>query len=125
MPAGAAAKLLYLVAFHKFHQRGGKGAVLLVGVVVRLEIKDIPVPQIADNEVLVKVMAAGVNPLDNMITKGEVKLIVPYKMPLVMGNELSGIVEKTGKNVTRFAVGDKVYGRLAPDMIKGIVAEYK
>lgn len=90
---------------------------------LNLEIRELPVPQIADNEVLVKVMAAGVNPLDNMITRGEVKLIVPYKMPLVMGNELSGIIEKVGKNVTRFAVGDKVYGRMPLDKI-GAFAEY-
>lgn len=90
---------------------------------LNLEIKDIPIPQIADDEVLIKVMAAGVNPLDNMITRGEVKLIVPYKTPLVMGNELSGIVEKVGKNVTRFAVGEKVYGRMPLDKI-GAFAEY-
>ena len=52
-----------------------------------LEIRDIAVPVPEDDEVLVKMMAAAVNPLDNMIIRGEVKLIVPYKMPLVMGNE--------------------------------------
>mgnify|MGYP002624518328 CR=1 FL=1 len=90
---------------------------------LNLEIKDIPVPQPNDNEVLIKVMAAGVNPLDNMITRGEVKLIVPYKTPLVMGNELSGIVETVGKNVTQFQVGDKVYGRMPLGKI-GAFAEY-
>lgn len=47
-------------------------------------------PQIGANDVLVKIRTAGVNPLDNMIIKGEVKMIVPYKMPLVMGNEFVG-----------------------------------
>lgn len=63
-----------------------------------LEIRDIAVPVPEDDEVLVKIMAAAVNPLDNMIIRGEVKLIVPYKMPLVMGNEFAGVVEKAGKN---------------------------
>lgn len=77
-----------------------------------LEIRDIAVPVPEDDEVLVKMMAAAVNPLDNMIIRGEVKLIVPYKMPLVMGNEFAGVVEKTGKNVSRFKKGDRVYGRM-------------
>ena len=51
-----------------------------------LEIRDIPIPEVADHEVLVKIRTAGVNPLDNMIVHGEVKLIVPYSFPLVMGN---------------------------------------
>ncbi|WP_277045924.1 alcohol dehydrogenase catalytic domain-containing protein, partial [Sharpea azabuensis] len=57
-----------------------------------LEIRDVPLPVLEDDEVLVRVKAAAVNPLDNMIIHGEVKLIVPYKMPLIMGNEFSGIV---------------------------------
>ena len=52
-----------------------------------LTITDVPIPEIENGEVLVKVRTAGVNPLDNMIVRGEVKLIVPYTMPLVMGNE--------------------------------------
>ena len=77
-----------------------------------LEIKDIPVPDITENEVLLKIRTAGVNPLDNMIIHGEVKLIVPYSFPLVMGNEFVGIVEKKGAAVTGFEVGDRVYGRM-------------
>lgn len=89
----------------------------------RLIVKDISMPSIAENEVLVQVKVAAVNPLDNMITNGEVKLIVPYKTPLVLGNELSGVVEKVGNNVTRFKKGDRVYGRLPLDKI-GAFAEY-
>ena len=44
-------------------------------------IADVSVPDIKQNEVLVRVHAAGVNPLDNMIIRGEVRLVVPYKMP--------------------------------------------
>ena len=50
------------------------------------EIKAIPIPLIDRNDVLVKIKYAGVNPLDNMIIKEEVKFIVPYDLPLVMGN---------------------------------------
>ena len=88
-----------------------------------LEIQDIPVPVPEDDEILVRIMAAAVNPLDNMIIHGEVKLIVPYKVPLIMGNEFSGIVEKAGKKATRIKAGDRVYGRMPLKKI-GAFAEY-
>lgn len=88
-----------------------------------LEIRDIPVPEISEKEVLVKIRTAGVNPLDNMIIRGEVKLIVPYSFPLVMGNEFVGIVENTGAAVKDFTVGDRVYGRMPLKKI-GAFAEY-
>lgn len=88
-----------------------------------LEVKDIPVPEIEDDEVLVKIKYAGVNPLDNMIVREEVKLITPYKYPLVMGNEFSGVVEKVGSNVDNFSKGDRVYARMPLDKI-GAFAEY-
>ena len=88
-----------------------------------LVIKDVPVPEVGDNEVLVNIKAAGVNPLDNMIVRGEVKLIVPYKFPLVMGNEFAGVVEKVGGKVTEFKKGDRVYARMPLDKI-GAFAEY-
>ena len=88
-----------------------------------LEIKEIPMPEINEDEVLVKVEYAGVNPLDNMIVREEVKLITPYKYPLVMGNEFSGVVEKIGSNVVRFTQGDRVYARMPLDKI-GAFAEY-
>ncbi len=77
-----------------------------------LELRDVPMPAPAAGEVLVKVSTAGVNPLDNMIVRGEVKLVVPYRFPLIMGNELVGTVEELGAGVTRFSVGDRVYGRM-------------
>ena len=88
-----------------------------------LEIRDIPVPEISEKEVQVKIRTAGVNPLDNMIIRGEVKLIVPYSFPLVMGNEFVGIVENTGTAVKDFTVGDRVYGRMPLKKI-GAFAEY-
>ena len=88
-----------------------------------LEMLDLPVPVPEDDEILVRIMAAAVNPLDNMIIRGEVKLIVPYKMPLIMGNEFSGVVEKAGKRAGRFKAGDRVYGRMPLKKI-GAFAEY-
>lgn len=88
-----------------------------------LEIRDVPVPGMKDNDVLVKIRAAGVNPLDNMIIKGEVKMIVPYSFPLIMGNEFVGIVEKVGRSVRKFQPGDRVYGRMELKRI-GAFAEY-
>lgn len=72
-----------------------------------LDVREIPMPVPEEDEILMKIIAAAVNPLDNMIIRGEVKLIVPYAMPLVMGNEFAGIVEKTGKNASRFQPGDR------------------
>lgn len=88
-----------------------------------LELREIPVPTPGRDELLVKVKTAGVNPLDNMIIRGEVKLIVPYSFPLVMGNEFCGVVEATGSIVTRFVPGDRVYGRM-PLKKPGAFSEY-
>ena len=88
-----------------------------------LNITTIEKPTISKNQVLVKVKTAGVNPLDNMISRGEVKLIVPYTLPQTAGNEVVGIVEEVGSEVTAFKNGDRVFGRLPLDAI-GAFAEY-
>lgn len=90
---------------------------------ITLNITEIAKPSITDKEVLVKVTAAGVNPLDNMISRGEVKMIVPYKLPQTAGNEVVGVVEATGRQVRNLKVGDCVFGRLPLDHI-GAFAEY-
>ena len=88
-----------------------------------LVIKDIEIPEPKENEVLVKVYASAVNPLDNMIIKKEVKLIVNYNTPLIMGNEFAGVVEKVGNKVTKYKQGDRVYARM-PLSKTGTFAEY-
>ena len=88
-----------------------------------IEVKDISKPECGSDEVLVEIKYAGVNPLDNMIIKKEVNLITPYKLPLVMGNEFSGVVEEVGSNVSDFQKGDRVYARMPLDKI-GAFAEY-
>lgn len=86
-------------------------------------LREVPVPEIRDTEVLVKVKAAAVNPLELLILTGSVRLLQSYAMPLTLGNECSGIVEGVGQQVTEFQIGDRVYTRLPLDRI-GAFAEY-
>lgn len=88
-----------------------------------LHLTDIPTPSIEENEVLIEIHSAGLNQLDSKIKSGEFKLILPYKMPLILGHDLAGIVLKTGSKVTRFKIGDEVYARAA-DFHIGTLAEY-
>lgn len=79
--------------------------------------------EIDEYEVLVDIHAASINPLDFRIRNGEVKLLINYKMPLVLGNDFAGVVTKIGRKVTGFKVGDEVYGRPRESKI-GTFAEY-
>lgn len=90
---------------------------------IQVKVREVPVPEIGDSEVLIKVMAAAVNPVDLLILSGGVRLIQRYVMPLTLGNECAGIVEKRGRNVSGFQVGERVYARLPIDGI-GAFAEY-
>ena len=84
---------------------------------------EIAKPDIQADEVLVRIKAAGVNPLDNKITRGGVKMLVPHKLPLTMGHEFAGIVEEVGSQVRGLSAGDKVYG-LMPTIKAGAFAEW-
>jgi NADPH:quinone reductase-like Zn-dependent oxidoreductase len=77
----------------------------------RGRIADVPQPVADDGQVLVQIHAAGVNLLDSKIMSGEFKLILPYRMPLILGNDVSGVVVGVGSGVRRFTVGDEVYAR--------------
>lgn len=88
----------------------------------RLRAGDWPEPEIGGRDVLVRVRASGVNPLDAKIMAGEFKLVLPYKAPFVLGNDLAGVVERVGRSVRRFAPGDEVYARPDKDRI-GTYAE--
>jgi NADPH:quinone reductase-like Zn-dependent oxidoreductase len=72
---------------------------------------DLPEPVMHDDDVLVRIHAAGVNPVDSKIRSGEFKLMLPYRMPLVLGSDLAGVVERVGAKVSRFKAGDEVYAR--------------
>jgi len=85
-------------------------------------IGDIPAPEVADHDVLVRVHAASVNLLDSKIRKGEFKLILPYSFPLVLGHDVAGVVMRVGSRVEHFKPGDEVYARV-PDGHIGTFAE--
>jgi NADPH:quinone reductase-like Zn-dependent oxidoreductase len=70
-----------------------------------------PVPTLGDDDVLVRVHAAGVNALDVKLRNGEFKRVLPYRLPLILGNDLAGTVLRVGARVTRFKPGDEVYAR--------------
>ena len=72
---------------------------------------------------MVRVKAAAVNPVDILNLKGSVRLIQDYKIPLTLGNECSGEVEKIGSKVKRFNLGDKVYSRVPIETL-GAFAEF-
>ena len=85
-------------------------------------IGEVPDPAVGVHDVLVQVHATSVNPLDSKIRTGEFKLILPYTFPLVLGNDLAGVVVSTGAAVKRFKPGDEVYARPPEDRI-GTFAE--
>jgi NADPH:quinone reductase-like Zn-dependent oxidoreductase len=87
-----------------------------------LQLVDTPTPQLRDDEVLVEVHAAGVNLLDSKLRSGEFKLILPYRMPLVLGHDVAGVVVKIGAKVRSFKPGDEVFAR-ADDFRIGSFAE--
>jgi len=78
-----------------------------------LQRVELSLPDVKENDILVEIYAAGVNLLDSKIKAGEFKLILPYKLPLILGHDVAGIVVKTGKNVKKFKTGDQIYARVS------------
>lgn len=89
----------------------------------KMNLVELPEPSIKDDEVLIEIYAAGVNQLDSKIKGGEFKLILPYKLPLVLGHDIAGVITKIGLKVSKFNVGDQVYARPA-DFHIGAFTEY-
>ncbi|WP_448004498.1 NADP-dependent oxidoreductase [Agromyces bauzanensis] len=87
-----------------------------------LQEADVPEPVVGEHDVLVRVDAAGLNPLDEAIRAGGFKQILPYRLPLILGNDLAGTVIRVGANVRGFKPGDEVYARPDKDRI-GTFAE--
>jgi len=80
-------------------------------------------PTVGDEDVLVQVHAAGVNLIDAKIASGEFKLVLPYRFPLILGNDVAGVVVQVGPRVRGFKPGDEVYARPDTDRI-GTFAEF-
>ncbi len=88
-----------------------------------LRAGEVPEPALREDEVLVQVHASGVNVLDSKIRSGEFKLILPYRVPFVLGHDVAGVVTQVGPRVRQFKVGDEVYSR--PDDFRiGTFAEF-
>ncbi|OCP01845.1 alcohol dehydrogenase [Ensifer sp. LC13] len=87
------------------------------------ELRDVPRPRPARGDVLVRVQAAGLNPVDYKTREGMLKVVQRYPLPIVMGNELAGVVETLGEGVTSFAPGDRVFARMPKEAMGGL-AEY-
>jgi len=88
-----------------------------------IQFLDIEKPKIAHNEVLVKMKAASINPVDWKIMKGELKPIIHFSFPMRLGSDGAGIIEEVGSAVNDFNVGDEVYFRTEVSHM-GTFAEY-
>ncbi|MGJ7541503.1 NADP-dependent oxidoreductase [Variovorax sp. LT1R16] len=86
-------------------------------------IGEMPEPEVRDDDVLIQVHAASVNPLDSKIKSGEFKLILPHRFPLILGHDVAGTVLRVGARVRNFKPGDEVYARADDDRI-GTFAEF-
>ena len=96
-PTHAGAQTMKAVRIHSF------------GGIDVLKYEDVPIPEPKEDEVLIRVIAAGVNPYDVDLREGADKRL---KLPLALGLDVSGLVEKTGAKVTKFKKGDPVYAFL-------------
>jgi NADPH:quinone reductase-like Zn-dependent oxidoreductase len=98
----------------RFHSYGGPDVLVL---------EEVPRPQAGAGEVLIRVYAASVNPIDWKVRAGHVKDLLPHRLPLIPGWDASGVVEAVGPDVTAFKMGDAVYGML-DFMRNGAYAEF-
>ena len=89
----------------------------------RVRASEVPDPEMREDDVLIEIHAAGVNPLDSKIRDGAFKLLLPYRLPLILGNELAGVVIRVGSRVRQFKPGDEVYARPDKNRI-GTFAEF-
>ncbi|MDA1763364.1 NADP-dependent oxidoreductase [Bacillus cereus] len=90
---------------------------------VPMRMAEVPTPEINEYEVLAEIHAASINPIDFKIRDGKVKMLLKYEMPLILGNDFSGVIVKVGAKVTNFKVGDEIYARPRKNKI-GTFAEY-
>jgi len=89
----------------------------------QIAFADIPRPTIKPDELLVRVHAAGLNPIDTMIPKGTFKPILHFQLPATLGSDLAGVVVEVGNRVTRFKPGDHVFASIF-DLGTGALAEF-
>ncbi len=89
----------------------------------RPEFAELPHPTVGPDEILVKVHAVGLNPIDNLIPQGTFKPLLTFELPAVLGSDLAGVVVDVGSRVTRFRPGDAIYASLF-DLGRGALAQW-
>jgi NADPH:quinone reductase-like Zn-dependent oxidoreductase len=95
------------------------------GDVSKLHVRDVEKPIPLDDEVLIRVAYAGVNPVDWKIREGYLQDLIPHDFPIILGWDAAGVIAEIGKNVTNLSVGDEVYSYVRKDRVKyGAYAEY-
>ena len=91
----------------------------------KLQLMNLPPPEVKENEILVKIKAAGINPVDWKIREGYIKDLFPYDFPIILGWDAAGIVKQAGSKVTRFKEGDEIFAYCRkPSVHGGAYAEY-
>lgn len=88
-----------------------------------LGFDDVDYPSLNPDEILVKVYAVGLNPIDNMIPTGMFKPVLHFKLPAILGSDLSGVVVAVGSRVMRFTLGDEIFASIF-DIGTGSLAEF-
>lgn len=95
------------------------------GEIAVLETGDLPVPELKEGEVLVRVKAAAINPVDAGVRKGMLASFIPVAFPAIPGWDVAGVIEERGFAARRFAVGDEVYAYARRPVVQwGSFAEY-
>lgn len=88
----------------------------------KVRLTSIPKPKAGPREALVRVRAAGLNPVDFKTRDGMLRVVQNYDLPAVMGNELAGVVEALGDDVSEYAVGDRVFARMPKDSMGALAS---
>jgi NADPH:quinone reductase-like Zn-dependent oxidoreductase len=110
----------------------GKGVLHMKAIAInefggreKLVLLDLPSPEVEENAILVKIKAAGINPVDWKIREGYIKDLFPYDFPIILGWDAAGIVEQAGSKVTRFKGGDEIFAYCRKPIVHGgAYAEY-
>jgi alcohol dehydrogenase len=89
----------------------------------KMKIGEFPMPTVGDQDILVRIKAASVNPIDFKVKEGKLKFLRKQSFPLILGHDVSGEVVEIGKNVTKFEKGDLIFSRPRGGRI-GTFAEY-
>ncbi|SDH03054.1 NADPH:quinone reductase [Alteribacillus persepolensis] len=88
-----------------------------------LQERDVPMPGLKDNQVLLEIYATSINPIDWKVREGYLTDMLPFSFPIILGWDASGVIKEKGKDVKNFHVGDRVFTRPATTN-KGTYAEY-